>query len=214
MRNDGSGAGADRSLRSICFGNDPAVGAQTPAISGDALPDAIYTIGHGTLPADELTALLEAQGITRLVDIRSFPGSRHNPQFGREEMERWVPETGIDYRWLKILGGRRRSQDESRHMALRHPAFRSYADYMESDDFAEGLTELLALAVEQPTAIMCSESVWWKCHRRLVSDHLVLIEHVPVFHLMHTGKLNEHPPLEEARVEGTDLIYDVGTLSV
>jgi len=168
----------------------------------------VYTIGHGTLSADELVTLLSDQGVDRLVDIRSFPGSRHNPQFGREEMERWVPEAGIDYRWLRGLGGRRKPTDDSPHVALRHQAFRSYADYMETDDFAAALTELLALAAERPTAIMCSESVWWKCHRRLVSDHLVLVEGVPVRHIMHTGKLIDHPPLAEARIEGSELVYD------
>lgn len=171
-------------------------------------PDVVYTIGHGTVSADELVTLLADQGVTRLADIRSFPGSRHNPQFGREEMERWAPEAGIDYRWLRDLGGRRKAEGESQHVALRHQAFRSYADYMESDEFNSSLAELLKLAAEQPTAIMCSESVWWKCHRRLVSDHLVLIEGVPVRHIMHTGKLNDHPPLAEARVEGSALVYD------
>ena len=204
----------EKGLLSARFGDDDEVNGATVSTDGGAGPDAIYTIGHGTLPAEALMELLEAQDITWLVDIRSFPGSRHNPQFGREEMERWVPAAGIDYRWLKVLGGRRRSQDESRHMALRHPAFRSYADYMETNDFASGMAQLLTLATEQPTAIMCSESVWWKCHRRLVSDHLVLIEHIPVLHVMHTGKLNEHPPLAEARVEGNDLVYDVGTLGL
>lgn len=182
--------------------------------SATPVPEGIFTIGHGTLAAEDLATLLRDQGVTRLVDIRSFPGSRRNPQFGREAMEQWVPETGIDYRWMEALGGRRRSQEESRHVALRHPAFRSYADYMESEAWAGGRDELLALAVEQTTAIMCSESVWWKCHRRLVSDHLVLVEQVPVQHIMHTGKLTDHPPLAEARVEGRDLVYDVGTLDL
>lgn len=178
------------------------------AVEERPLPGIVYTIGHGTLSAEDFAGLLSGQGITRLVDIRSFPGSRHNPQFGREEMGRWVPEAGIDYRWLKGLGGRRKAEGESKHEALRHQAFRSYADYMESDEFRSALGELLELAAERPTAIMCSESVWWKCHRRLVSDHLVLVEGVPVSHLMHTGKLNEHPPLAEARVVGVDLVYD------
>ncbi len=182
--------------------------ASTADPQSSQLPKIVYTIGHGTVSADELVTLLADQGVARLVDIRSFPGSRHNPQFGREEMERWVPKAGIDYRWLRDLGGRRKAEGESPHVALRHPAFRSYADYMESVQFTSALAELLELAVERPTAIMCSESVWWKCHRRLVSDHLVLIEGVPVCHIMHTGKLNEHPPLGEARIDGADLVYD------
>ena len=182
--------------------------------SGTDLPDVVFTIGHGTLAAEDLSRLLHEQGVTRLIDIRSFPGSRRNPQFGREAMEQWVPESGIEYRWMEILGGRRKTGAESRNVALRHPAFRSYADYMATEPWAGGRDELLALAADQPTAIMCSESVWWKCHRRLVSDHLVLVEQVPVRHIMHTGKLTDHPPLAEARVEGNDLVYDVGTLEL
>lgn len=178
------------------------------------MPEVIYTIGHGTATAEELADRLHGQGVSQLVDIRSFPGSRHNPQFGREEMERWVPETGIDYRWVQDLGGRRRSVEESRHVAWRHPAFRSYADYMETDAFGHGLSELLVVADEAPTAIMCSESVWWRCHRRMVADHLVLVEQIQVRHIMPNGTLSDHPPLPEARVEGNNLVYDGGTLGL
>jgi uncharacterized protein (DUF488 family) len=188
--------------------------AEVADVSMSAKPDVVFTIGHGTLEAGELGTLLHEHEVTRLIDIRSFPGSRRNPQFGREAMEQWVPESGIEYRWMEALGGRRRSQEKSRHVALRHPAFRSYADYMETEAWAGGRNELLALGAEQATAIMCSESVWWKCHRRLVSDHLVLVEQVPVRHIMHTGKLTDHPPLAEARVEGSDLVYDVGALEL
>lgn len=101
----------------------------------------IWTIGHGTLPADDFARILHDTDIDELVDVRSFPGSRHNPQFGREEMERWLPEAGIDYRWMRELGGRRPAVEDSKHVALRHVSFRAYADYMETPEFLAGVDE-------------------------------------------------------------------------
>jgi uncharacterized protein (DUF488 family) len=170
----------------------------------------VHTVGHGTLPADTFAALLAGAGIGRIVDVRSFPGSRHNPQFGREEMERWLPAAGIDYRWLRALGGRRRPVAASRHVALRHDAFRAYADHMESPGFLAGVDELLAESAEQPTAVMCSESVWWRCHRRLLADHLVLVRRIEVRHLMHDGRLSDHAPTAGVREADGTLVYDVG----
>jgi uncharacterized protein (DUF488 family) len=170
----------------------------------------VWTVGHGTLAADELMSLLGSVPIRRLVDIRSYPGSRRNPQFGREEMERWVPAAGIDYRWLRDLGGRRRPSPASRHVALRHEAFRAYADHMDSPAFASGVDELLDLAAAEPTAVMCSESVWWRCHRRLLADHLALVRRVRVVHVMHDGRLVEHPPTDGVRLDADGrLAYDV-----
>lgn len=168
----------------------------------------LLTVGHGTLPADELAALLTGAGVELLVDIRSFPGSRRNPQFGREAMEAWVPAAGIAYRWDRRLGGRRRPAPGSRHVALRHEAFRAYADHMESPEFAEGLADVLAEAAR--TAVMCSETVWWRCHRRLVSDAAVLLHDVDVQHLFHDGRLRPHAPTDGVRVDGDELVYDVG----
>jgi len=170
----------------------------------------LRTVGHGTLPAETFLALLDGAGIGRIVDIRSFPGSRRNPQFGREEMERWLPEGHIDYQWLRELGGRRRPAPDSRNIALRHEAFRAYADYMETAEFQSGVGELLALAGGSSTAVMCSESVWWRCHRRLLADHLVLVEGIDVVHLMHDGRLTPHAPTGGVRAAGGKLIYDVG----
>src|SRR5687767_10965285 len=98
----------------------------------------VSTVGHGTLPAETFSGLLAGAGLGRVVDVRSFPGSRHNPQYGREEMERWLPDAGIDYRWLRALGGRRRPVAASRHIALQHDAFRAYADHMETPEFLAG----------------------------------------------------------------------------
>ena len=170
----------------------------------------LYTIGHGTLPIEEFLAVLDGVGVRCLVDIRSYPGSRRNPQFGQEAMEVSVPAAGIEYRWLRALGGRRRPSPHSRHLALRHEAFRAYADHMESDEFRGGVAELLRAAAAMPTAVMCSESVWWRCHRRLLADHLVLVEGVEVIDLMHDGRHVEHRVTEGARREGDDVVYDDG----
>ena len=170
----------------------------------------VHTVGHGTLPAEGLTTLLEGAAIGRVVDVRSFPGSRRNPQFGREEMERWLPEAGIDYVWRRDLGGRRKPVPGSKHVALRHESFRAYADHMETDEFLAGVDDLLALADATPSAVMCSESVWWRCHRRLLADHLVLVRGVAVLHLMHDGRLTPHAPTDGVRLADGALVYDVG----
>ncbi len=170
----------------------------------------LRSVGHGTLSAEAFDRLLVAARVGRVVDVRSFPGSRHNPQFGREEMERWVPASGIDYRWIRQLGGRRRPMAGSKHIALRHVSFRAYADYMERPEFLAGVDELLTLAADEPTAVMCSESVWWRCHRRLLADHLVLVRGIEVVHLMHDGRLTPHAPTEGVRLAEDTLIYDVG----
>ena len=170
----------------------------------------VRTVGHGTLEAPALMALLRGAGIDLLVDVRSFPGSRRNPHVARAEMERWLPADGIGYRWLRSLGGRRRPVAGSRHVALRHEAFRAYADHMQTSDFLSGVEELLVEAGAAPAAVLCSESVWWRCHRRLLADHLVLVRGVEVEHLMHDGRLTPHAPTDGVRVEGAGLVYDVG----
>ena len=171
---------------------------------------AIHTIGHGTASEEALTTLLEGAGVRRVVDIRSYPGSRRNPQFGRAAMEEWLPEAGLDYRWQRELGGRRRPVEGSRHLALRNESFRAYADHMATPEFLAGVDDLLAGAAAEPTAVLCSESVWWRCHRRLLADHLVLTRGVTVTHLMHDGRDTTHAPTEGVRFEGDRLVYDVG----
>jgi uncharacterized protein (DUF488 family) len=125
-------------------------------------------------------------------------------------MERWLPEVGLGYVWMRALGGRREPSAGSKHVALRNRAFRAYADHMETEPFLAGVDELLALAAREPSAVMCSESVWWRCHRRLLADHLVLVRGVEVSHLMHDGRLTAHLPTAGVRVEGDALVYDVG----
>jgi uncharacterized protein (DUF488 family) len=171
---------------------------------------AIHTVGHGTLPADDFAALLRAADVQTVVDVRSYPGSRHNPQFNRETMASWLADDGLGYEWQRELGGRRPTHPESRHVALRNDAFRGYADHMETGEFVAGVDTLVATSHSTAAVVMCSESVWWRCHRRLLADHLVLIRGIEVVHLMHDGRLTPHPITEGARRDGDTVAYDVG----
>jgi uncharacterized protein (DUF488 family) len=168
----------------------------------------LLSVGHGTLEQDDLVALLRGAGVELVVDVRSFPGSRRNPQFGRETMEAWLPAAGIDYRWERRLGGRRRPARDSPNVVLRHEGFRGYADHMATEPFRTALSEVLA--EPRSSVVLCSESVWWRCHRRLLADAATLLEGVAVDHLMHDGRLHRHTPTEGVRVDGDHLVYDVG----
>ncbi len=164
----------------------------------------LITVGHGRLERDELGALLTGAGVERVVDVRSYPGSRANPDAKREELEQWLPAAGIAYRWEPRLGGRRhlRKDEDARSPDTwwRVAAFRAYAAHTRDEDFAAGMTELLAGATEVRTAVMCSESVWWRCHRRLIADVAVLAHERRVEHLMPGGRLNVHEPSPGARL--------------
>jgi uncharacterized protein (DUF488 family) len=146
---------------------------------------ALYTIGHSTRGADELIETLRAFGVTRLVDIRSIPRSRTNPQFGLQVLPKTLLTAGIAYTHLISLGGRRpksRLVQEQTNAGWQKRPFHNYADYAMTPPFREGLRELLKLAAHETCAIMCAEAVWWRCHRRIVSDHL-LARRVPVIHI-------------------------------
>lgn len=169
----------------------------------------LHTVGHGTLAPDDLARLLGEAGIALVVDIRTHPGSRRHPQFNRAAMEQWLPEHGLAYAWEPALGGRRTPRPDSPHVALQMPAFRGYADHMESAEFGTALAGVLTVGATRPTVVMCAESVWWKCHRRLVADAAVLLHGEQVLHLMHDGRVTEHVPMPEARVEGAHLVYDL-----
>jgi len=170
----------------------------------------LLTVGHGTLAAGELSDLLRGHGVALVVDVRSYPGSRRHPHVGREQIARWLPEAGVAYRWEPRLGGRRRARPDSPHVALRNAAFRGYADHMSGAEFRAGLDAVLADASERRTAVMCSESVWWRCHRRLLADAAVLVRGARVRHLMHDGRLVDHPVTDGARFAGARVVYDVG----
>ncbi|HEX2153809.1 MAG TPA: DUF488 domain-containing protein [Acidimicrobiia bacterium] len=171
--------------------------------------DLIRTVGHGTLSDVELGDLLEEAGVTTLVDVRRYPGSRRNPQFNTGEMARWLPERGIEYHWMEGLGGRRRVSESSVNTALRNEQFRAYADHMASDEFRHASDELRNLTTVTSVSVMCSESVWWRCHRRLLADHLVLVERKAVEHLFHDGRTGAHPVTPGARRQGDRVVYDV-----
>lgn len=170
----------------------------------------LHTVGHGTLPAEDFAALLTAAGIGLVVDVRSHPGSRRHPHFARPAMEDWVPAAGVGYRWEPRLGGRRRTAPDSPNLALRHPSFRGYADHMAGEEFAEALDGVLAEAATRPTAVMCAESLWWRCHRRLLADAAVLTRDAEVVHLMHDGSVRPHAVTDGARSAGHIVVYDVG----
>lgn len=170
----------------------------------------IRTVGHGTADAGELGELLRGSGVTVVVDVRRFPGSRRHPQFGAEAMASWLPDHGVGYRHLESLGGRRKVTPDSPNIGVRNDQLRGYADHMATDEFAAGVHELLDVATEESVAVMCSESVWWRCHRRFLADHLVLVHGLVVEHLFHDGRLARHEPTSEARRAGDHVVYDVG----
>jgi uncharacterized protein (DUF488 family) len=167
----------------------------------------LYTIGHSTSTIDELIAALRAHQIQTLVDIRAFPMSRRLPQFNREALEESLPPAGIRYVWMKALGGyRKKTLEESPNIALRNQSFRNYADYMLSAEFEDAAAELLALAVQSPTAYMCAERLYFQCHRMLVSDWLVAHGH-EVLHIEGSGPVKRHELMVEARFADGRLIY-------
>jgi hypothetical protein len=168
----------------------------------------LLTVGHGTHPQQRFVELLHDAGVKALVDVRTAPGSRRNPPFRRAELARWLPEAGIAYRWEPALGGFRRLPHESPDTALRNESFRAYAAHMRTPPFATAIAVLANGARMQPTAVMCSESVWWRCHRRLIADHSVLLDDLPVQHLMPDGRLAGHRLTDGVRVSGNVLIYD------
>lgn len=167
----------------------------------------LYTIGHSTHPLDEFLKLLARHGIEALADIRRFPGSRKYPHFNRDQFASALARAGVEYRWYEALGGRRKKAGgSSKNLGLRNESFRNYADYMTTPAFQEAVQQLLALARQRRTAYMCSESVFWRCHRRLVSDYL-LAQGVTVRHIMPTGELRPHALTEGARVESGAVSY-------
>lgn len=166
----------------------------------------IWTIGHSTHSLDEFLVLLKSFEIKMVADVRSFPGSRKFPQFNKESLEIALPQNKIQYLHLKQLGGRRKVSPDSNNTAWRHPAFRGYADYMETDAFSEGIKTLEEIASRQRTAYMCSEAVWWRCHRSMVSDFLKA-KGWKVMHIMGNGKANEHPYTQPARILDGKLTY-------
>ena len=171
------------------------------------MPPTVWTIGHSTRPVDDLLAVLAAHDIELVADVRRFPGSRRLPQYGADALEGALAARGIAYRWLPALGGRRRPDPASPNVGWRHPAFRAYADHVATEEFAEGLFELLVLAQGLRTVILCSEILWWRCHRRLVADVLVAMG-VPVVHLRDARTAEPHRLTAPARLVDGRLTYE------
>ncbi|GIF16319.1 hypothetical protein Ate01nite_63510 [Actinoplanes teichomyceticus] len=166
-------------------------------------------MGHGTAGRDELAALFTGAGLDRVVDVRRYPGSRHHPHVGVEALSRWLPEAGIAYRADQRLGGRRRLPPESPDIWWRVEAFRAYAAHMRTAEFHEAVDELLTDIRAGTTAVMCSETLWWRCHRRLIADFVSEIHGFPVRHLDHRGRLARHRVAAGARWRSPDeLVYD------
>ena len=171
----------------------------------------LLTFGHGTATAERMTELLCGAGVAALIDVRIAPGSRRHPHVARAELERWLPEAGISYRWDQRLGGFRKASPDSPDTVWREDMFRGYAAHMRTDGFQAAMDEVLAQADIDRTVVMCAESLWWRCHRRLIADFAVAARGVPVRHLLHDGRLEEHrlSPGLRRRDDGL-LVYDAG----
>jgi uncharacterized protein (DUF488 family) len=168
----------------------------------------LYSIGHSTHPIERFLSLLIEHEIVALADVRSYPGSKRWPHFKQSELQNSLSEKGIAYYWFRGLGGRRQpSKETSPHSAWKISAFRSYADYADTAEFNVGLEELVSLASKSRTAYMCAEGLWWRCHRRIISDHLV-VRGIPVLHIMPDGKLVGHELATFASVRSGKILYD------
>ena len=172
---------------------------------GDAC-GTIWTIGHSTRSLDEFIGLLDEYRIEAIADVRRFPGSRRYPYFAREVLAESLADRGIEYEWLSKLGGRRRALPDSPNTGWRNASFRGYADYLASTEFSEGLGELLTLAERRRTALMCSEALWWRCHRSLIAD-VLLLRGWSVIHIMDATHSTPHPYTSPARIVDGQLSY-------
>jgi uncharacterized protein (DUF488 family) len=166
----------------------------------------IWTIGHSTRPVEEFLGLLAGSRIEVIADVRSFPGSRKYPQYGKETLAATLAGHAIGYHWLPALGGRRRASPDSPNTAWRNASFRGYADYMSSAEFAQGLVQLLELASKARTAMMCAEAVWWRCHRSMIADALS-VNGVEVVHILDAKHCVVHPMTSPARIVRGELSY-------
>lgn len=170
------------------------------------MKNAIWTIGHSTRTFEDFYALLENHQISMLVDVRRFPGSRKWPHFTKENLRRLLEEKGVDYAHMEDLGGRRKGDPDSLNLAWRNASFRAYADYTETGPFRQALQDLMTVAEHRNTAIMCSEAVWWRCHRSIISDYLT-INGWEVMHILSDKKAQKHPYTAAAMIVNGKLSY-------
>lgn len=166
----------------------------------------IFTVGHSTHPIDKFIGILEAHGIKRLIDVRTVPKSRHNPQFNTDALAASVRACGITYRRMAALGGLRHARKDSPNGAWRNASFRGYADYMQTEDFTAAVEQLMDHGRTANAAIMCAEAVPWRCHRSLIGDAL-LVRNVEVLDIMTATSAKPHTLTKFARVEGTKVWY-------
>jgi uncharacterized protein (DUF488 family) len=166
----------------------------------------VFTIGHSTRPLAEFIEMLRVHGVRRVVDVRSIPRSRHNPQFNRETLARRLRAARIGYVHLKKLGGLRHAKADSGNLGWHNASFRGFADYMQTEDFLTGLARLEKLAAGKPTVIMCAEAVPWRCHRSLIADALV-VRDFPVEDIMSVARTQQHEITPFARVRGLRITY-------
>ncbi len=167
----------------------------------------LFTIGHSTHSLDAFLALLTRHCVEAVADIRRSPGSRKHPHFNREPLAAALAAAGIEYHWFEALGGRRKSSGApSANLGLRNESFRHYADYMSTPAFRDAIEQLLELARHKRTAYLCAEGLFWRCHRRLVSDYL-LARDIPVRHILPTGALHPHTLTPEAQITDGGVRY-------
>ena len=166
----------------------------------------IWTVGHSTRSGEDFSQILKSHGIEVLVDVRTFPGSRRYPQFNRDTLAGSLSGIGIKYKHEPRLGGRRTARPDSHNTVWRNAQFRGYADHMETEEFKNGVRELLELAATARTAVMCAEAVWWRCHRSLLADYLKAAGH-EVIHIRDEKKTEEHPFTSAARLVDGELSY-------
>lgn len=171
-----------------------------------ATPATIWAIGHSARPLEEFLGLLAGSRIESIIDVRSFPGSRKYPQYGKDALAATLAARAIAYYWLPALGGRRRVSPNSPNTAWRNASFRGYADYMASAGFAQGLVQLLERARKSRTAIMCAEAVWWRCHRSMIADALC-VRGIEVVHILDAKHRVMHPMTSPARIVRGELSY-------
>jgi uncharacterized protein (DUF488 family) len=170
----------------------------------------IYTIGHSTRPIEEFVRLLQAHGVGRLVDIRTIPKSRHNPQFGSEKLAASLQQAGIDYTHMAGLGGLRHTTADSPNKAWRNTSFRGYADYMQTQEFADSLQEAIDFSAKEQIALMCAEAVPWRCHRSMVADALI-VRGFEVEEIVNAEKRQHHKLTPFAKVDGLRITYPPDT---
>jgi uncharacterized protein (DUF488 family) len=166
----------------------------------------VYTLGHSTRTLEELVEILRAHGVERIVDVRTIPRSRHNPQFNRDTLSKALHNRRLSYRHLKGLGGLRRAGPDSVNAGWRNASFRGFADYMQTESFERALHQLMTLAGEKPTAVMCAEALPWRCHRSLIADALT-VRGIEVRDIMSATSLKPHVLNSMARVDGHNISY-------